>query len=70
MTAQRILHLGIAPGLSGAIAVIDETGRVVAFHDTPTLPLKASRGTRHEHDLPGMVRLLQPYAGHRYPCRY
>ena len=45
-------------------AILDKTGDVVALHDTPTLTLKASRGTRHEYDLPGMVQLLQPYAGH------
>ncbi len=63
-TAQRILHLGVDPGFSGAVAIIDETGGVVGLYDTPILSLRASRGTRHEYDLPGMVRLLQPYAGH------
>ncbi len=58
------VFLGIDPGLTGAVAAIDETGGVVALHDTPTLTLKASRGTKQQYDLPGMARLLQPYAGH------
>lgn len=63
-TAQHTLYIGIDPGLTGALAVLDDTLDVVALYDTPTLTLKASRGTRQEYDLPGMVRLLQPYAGH------
>ena len=53
-------HIGIDPGLGGALAVIDEDCNVLALHDVPTLTLKASQKTRHEYDLPGMVRLLQP----------
>ncbi len=58
------LHLGIDPGLTGAVAVLDEHGGVVAVYDVPTLTLKASRGTKQQYDLPGMARLLKPYAGH------
>ncbi len=57
-------HIGVDPGLGGAVAILDETSGVVGLYDTPTLTLKASRGTRHEYDLPAMVRLLKPYAGH------
>src|SRR5687768_17347627 len=56
--------LGIDPGLTGAIAVLDATGTLVALHDTPTLTLRVQRGTRQAYDVPGMVALLRPYAGH------
>lgn len=55
--------IGIDPGLTGAVAVLADDGTLVALHDTPTLILRVARGTRQEYDLPGMVALLQPYAG-------
>jgi crossover junction endodeoxyribonuclease RuvC len=54
--------VGIDPGLSGAVAVLDDDGRLVALHDTPTLTLRVARGTRQAYDLPGLVALVQPYA--------
>ncbi len=62
VTAQRILHLGIDPGLQGALAVLDDAGALVAVHDVPILMLKTNRGTRREYDLPSLGRLLKPYA--------
>jgi crossover junction endodeoxyribonuclease RuvC len=53
----------IDPGLSGALAILDADGILVALHDTPTLTLKVARGTRHTYDVPGMCALLAPYAG-------
>jgi hypothetical protein len=58
-----VRHCGIDPGLTGAVAVLDATGALVALHDTPTLTLRVARGTRHTYDVPGMVALLGPYAG-------
>jgi hypothetical protein len=55
--------LGIDPGLTGAVAVLDAAGALVALHDTPVLTLRTSRGTRQEYDVPGLVALLGPYAG-------
>lgn len=57
------MHIGIDPGLSGAVAVLAHDGTLVALHDTPVLTLSTSRGTRQEYDVPGLVALLQPYAG-------
>jgi hypothetical protein len=57
------MFVGIDPGLSGAVAVVDADGALVAVHDTPTLTLRIARGTRHDYDVPGMCALLQPYAG-------
>jgi hypothetical protein len=54
---------GVDPGLSGAVAVLAAAGTLVALWDTPTLSLKVARGTKQCYDIPGMVALLQPYAG-------
>ena len=56
-----LMHIGIDPGLNGALAVIHDDGSVVAVHDTPTLLLRTSRGTKQEYDVPGLVALLVPY---------
>ena len=55
--------IGVDPGLSGALAIVDDNGGVVALHDTPILTLRVARGLRHDYDVPGMSALLHPYAG-------
>ena len=57
------MHIGIDPGLSGAVAILATDGALVALHDMPTLTISTSRGTRQEYDVPGLVTLLAPYAG-------
>jgi len=57
------MYIGVDPGLSGALAVLDHAGAFVGAYDTPVLTLRTSRGTRSEYDVPGMVALLAPYAG-------
>jgi hypothetical protein len=57
------MMLGVDPGLTGAIAVLDHAGAFVALHDTPTLTLRVARGTKQTYDVPGMCALLAPYAG-------
>ena len=59
------MHIGIDPGLTGAVAVLDHAGALVALHDVPTLTLRTSRGTRQDYDVPGMAALLQPYTDFR-----
>ena len=54
--------IGVDPGLSGALAVLDPAGAFVAVHDTPTLTLRVARGRRADYDLPGMAALLGLYA--------
>jgi hypothetical protein len=58
------VHIGIDPGLQGAVAILDADGALVALHDVPTLTVPTSRGTRHEYDLPAMAALLAPYVPH------
>jgi crossover junction endodeoxyribonuclease RuvC len=55
------VHIGIDPGLQGAVAILDADSALVALHGVPTLTLATSRGTRHEYDLPGMAAILAPY---------
>jgi crossover junction endodeoxyribonuclease RuvC len=57
------VYIGIDPGLSGALAVLAPDGTLEALWDTPTLTLRTSRGTKQEHDIPGLVALLEPYSG-------
>jgi hypothetical protein len=57
------MHSGIDPGLSGAPAVLAPDGTREALWATPTLTLRTSRSSRQGYDLPGMGRLLAPYAG-------
>jgi crossover junction endodeoxyribonuclease RuvC len=60
---EPMRHLGIDPGLGGAVAVLDHSGALVALHDTPVLTLHTRRGTRQEYDVSGLAALLVPYAG-------
>jgi len=57
------MHIGIDPALSGALAVLDTVGALVALCDTPVLHLPMARGRGHEYDVLGLVALLAPYAG-------
>ncbi|SRR5712692_10471376 len=58
------MHIvGLDPGLSGAIAVLALDGTLEGLGDTPTLTVQVQRGQKQVHDCPGMVALLQPYAG-------
>ena len=51
--------IGIDPGLSGAIAFIDESGGLIV-HDAPTVVVK---GTRREYLTPQMAALLSGVTG-------
>ena len=52
------VFVGIDPGLSGAIAGIDATGKVWELCDTPILTIQKARGPRREFDVALMVRTL------------
>lgn len=55
--------IGIDPGLTGSVAILNAGGTLHDLVDTPTLTVKVQRGTRQVYDAPGLVALLQPYAG-------
>ena len=57
------MHIGIDPGLTGAVAVLSAEGSLEALADIPVLTLKVQRGTKQVYDVPGMVALLEPYRG-------
>lgn len=57
------LYIGIDPGLSGAVAAISSSGRLLAVHDTPAMPvLKSGGGKRNTYLVPAMCRLLRDVA--------
>lgn len=53
-----MLHLGVDPGLSGALALLSDEGAVVWCRDMPTL--RATR-SRREVDGPTIVAWLEPF---------
>jgi len=50
--------IGIDPGQTGAVAALDEEGKVLGVCDTPILTIKKNKGTRHELDRPAMVTII------------
>lgn len=54
--------LGIDPGLTGALAVLDDQGTVAGIWDTPTLETRSGAKKRREYDLAQMRRLLAPFS--------
>lgn len=57
-------YIGIDPGITGAVAVIDETGDLVAVHDLPTVPDgRGKSASGHVLDFIGIAALLAPYKG-------
>lgn len=57
--------VGIDPGLTGAVAVLDMGGKVVRVEDTPSFLLN---GKRRDYDVPGMVKLFD-WLWAEYPDR-
>lgn len=55
---------GIDNGLSGAMIVLDETGRVIDRHVTPTVEAKTGKGKR-EYDIPSIVFNLKVIAAYQ-----
>lgn len=53
-------YIGIDNGLDGGVVTLDETGRVIEKHVTPTIGV-AGKGKR-AYDVPAMMRILQASA--------
>ena len=53
-----MIYIGIDPGLTGAIAVINSVGRLVGVWETPLIRLKKIRRKTYS-DVGGMLHLLQ-----------
>ncbi len=56
-----MLVLGIDPGLTGAVAVLGEGGRVLMAEPIPTV-YRGGGKVKREVDAAGIVHLLRPYA--------
>lgn len=54
-----MMFIGIDPGLSGALALIDSAGGIRAIQDTPTIEIKKARGKKRVHDVGLMVDLIE-----------
>lgn len=53
--------IGIDPGLSGAIGVVDPEGRLFAVWDTPTITVDVGGKPRRRIDLLALANLLLPF---------
>src|SRR6185295_8885276 len=63
-----MIYIGIDPGLSGAVAVINEDvigqpglGYLVEVFDTPTMQVDSSGKVRNKYNAAAMAELLAPY---------
>jgi len=70
--ATQRLYIGIDPGVTGAVAAIDQKGQVISLQDTPTITVKRGKVLRREYAEPAMAALLEGIlqsAGAAYcPC--
>jgi crossover junction endodeoxyribonuclease RuvC len=53
------LFLGIDPGLSGAIALVDSRGEILQIQTTPTVVIKKGKGNRTIYVESSMVSILE-----------
>ena len=53
-------HIGVDPGLSGAIAVLNDDGTLLALHDMPT---QATTTNRREINAAALADLLRQWPG-------
>lgn len=53
-----MIYIGIDPGLSGAVAVLNGEGAVCCIHDTPTLTVEGEK-TKRKYNVPAMAALLE-----------
>lgn len=61
---DNTFFIGIDPGLTGALAVLNAGGQLVAVHDLPTVPDgRGKSASGRVLDFLGLTQLLTPYAG-------
>jgi len=58
-----MIYLGIDPGVTGALAEIDDDGANAKVWDTPTLNVKSGKKTKTEYSATAMAQMLSQYAG-------
>jgi crossover junction endodeoxyribonuclease RuvC len=54
-----MIHVGIDPGVTGALCVLDEATQEVKFYDTPTLNVKVGKNFKNVLDAYEMSRILK-----------
>jgi len=54
-------YIGVDPGLKGAIAIIDQDGKVVRVTDTPTLTFKKGKKNKTEYNVVAIKNLLASF---------
>lgn len=55
----KLIHIGIDPGVSGAVAVLDAETKEITFYDTPTVQVKSGKKFKNMLDTGAIVLLLQ-----------
>jgi crossover junction endodeoxyribonuclease RuvC len=62
-----VIYIGIDPGLSGAVAVLDDQGGICDpfVFDTPTVLVEGEK-TKRKYLVPAMAALLRPYSRNPY----
>lgn len=59
---MKRLTLGIDVGITGALAIVDESGGAVMVEDLPTIARGKNARVKHELDPAGLCHLLKAYA--------
>lgn len=54
-----MVYIGIDPGSTGAVALIDLEKRIIGFHDTPTVVVKSGKKMRTQIDVHACVAILR-----------
>lgn len=60
---ERVIFIGIDPGLSGAVASIDGNGGLISVQDVPTILVQRAKGKRHAYLEGAMLTLLRDISG-------
>ncbi len=56
-----MIFIGIDPGFTGAVAVVDNDGNLIAVSDTPVLTVQGKK-TKQEYNIPAMHQILAEHA--------
>ena len=54
-----MIFIGIDPGLTGAVAALDDNGKVLSLNDAPVLNIVRSGHARHEPNRDAMAAMLR-----------
>lgn len=54
-----MIHIGIDPGISGAVCELNPASRTARFFDTPTVQIKSGKTMKNMLDIPACVTILR-----------